>query len=228
MTAISGGKFGNGAATAAFMHVVNAEVTVNMKSVTSSERGKAVLEKYFSPGGTSSIAELNQMISDYVNVSDGALGLFVNADNQHAALILYHLDASGTPIGRLYDPAGNYVPSSGSIPSLQLYTNELVPGGATEWSLAKYINFHGDNTTFTPIYLTGSTARSLSFQSNVMVGSCDRACLHAISGIPGYSLKSGFATPSKISSGLLTRSRKWWGGLRHTSSGVYPVVRVKF
>jgi len=27
VTAISGGKFGNGAATAAFMHVVNAEVT---------------------------------------------------------------------------------------------------------------------------------------------------------------------------------------------------------
>jgi hypothetical protein len=123
VTAISGGKFGNGAATAAFMHVVNAEAT-------------------------SQIAEKLARVRAAVDDSQHGLLFAIDTGGEHVALAWRYTNEDGYLVEALWDPAGSYKGLvGGNEGSARLFVNypletdfDLRP----QWSWESYAKYHFD------------------------------------------------------------------------------------
>jgi hypothetical protein len=205
---LAGGKFADGAFSAAFFHVFNFELhnSMNASAVSKTELGLTVLREFFDPSA-SNINDLYADMRSSLSSAENALVLFVNSNGEHAGLIFVYMDSAGALNIDLYDPAGSYMHSKavGRSPG-DWFGNTFPEGGkpAVTWSLANYIDHHkpDGSMSFTPIWTTGTSVRGLTLPSNTSGGFCACSVASVLNQIPGIKTSGGWYTPNSVAGDL--------------------------
>jgi hypothetical protein len=209
VTAISGGKFGNGAATAAFMHLVNAEATgaINLAKVKKADWGREILRHYNGTYGKGELLSAEYDLSKMLGQGNG-LVLAFNMGGGHSGVAGYYNDSNGTLRSFIFDPAGSYT-GYGNRMNHNFGANFVDQNGdySQDWSLASYANDLGDFTVTGGLVDKSSVVAmedQASYLSQAYPGECAIACASVISKANGYSNFGGKNyTPNSLTDALV-------------------------